>query len=71
MPYDKDPRVDAYLDRLADGLRVDDAQRFAGGLVASSEGAVVLARAEQSLEPFDLVADQLLEQVRALAERAR
>jgi hypothetical protein len=27
---------------------------------------VVLARAEQSLEPFDLVAEQLLEQVRAL-----
>lgn len=52
------------------GLRADDAQRFAAVLVASSEGAVVLARAEQSLEPFDLVADQLLEQVRALAQRA-
>jgi hypothetical protein len=31
----------------------------------------VLARAEQSLEPFDLVADQLLDQVRALARPAR
>jgi AcrR family transcriptional regulator len=53
------------------GLRRDDAQRFAALLVASSEGAVVLARAEQSLEPFDLVADQLLDQVRALARPAR
>jgi len=39
--------------------------------VAASEGAVVLARAEQSLEPFDLVVDQLLEQVRALARPAQ
>jgi AcrR family transcriptional regulator len=49
------------------GLRPADAQRFAAVLVASSEGAVVLARAEQSLEPFDLVAEQLLDQVRALS----
>ncbi len=46
------------------GLRAGDAQRFAAVLVASSEGAVVLARAEQSLEPFDLVAEQLVDQVR-------
>src|SRR5712691_993034 len=32
------------------GLAVVDAQRFAAVLVASSEGAVVMARAEQSLE---------------------
>jgi len=49
------------------GLRSVDAQRFAAVLVASSEGAVVLARAEQSLEPFDLVAQQLVDQVRALS----
>jgi TetR/AcrR family transcriptional repressor of lmrAB and yxaGH operons len=49
------------------GLRAEDAARFAAVLVASSEGAVVLARAEQSLEPFDLVAEQLVEQVRALS----
>ncbi|MEA2613254.1 MAG: TetR/AcrR family transcriptional regulator, lmrAB and yxaGH operons repressor [Chloroflexota bacterium] len=66
----------AWRGRLAElleqgGLRADDAQRFAALLVASSEGAVVLARAEQSLEPFDLVADQLLDQVRALARPAR
>jgi AcrR family transcriptional regulator len=48
------------------GLRHEDAARFAATLVASSEGAVVLARAEQSMEPFDLVAGQLLDQVRAL-----
>jgi TetR/AcrR family transcriptional repressor of lmrAB and yxaGH operons len=48
------------------GLGAEDAQRFAAVLVASSEGAVVLARAEQSLEPFDLVAEQLVDQVRAL-----
>ena len=49
------------------GLQPGDAQRFAATLVASSEGAVVLARAEQSLEPFELVAEQLLDQVRALS----
>ena len=51
------------------GLQPGDAQRFAATLVASSEGAVVLARAEQSLEPFELVAEQLLDQVRALSLR--
>ena len=53
------------------GLESRDATRFAATLIASSEGAVALSRAEQSLEPFDLVAEQLLEQVRALAKRAR
>jgi TetR/AcrR family transcriptional regulator, lmrAB and yxaGH operons repressor len=48
------------------GLDARDAARFAATLVASSEGAVVLARAEQSIEPFDLVAEQLMEQVREL-----
>lgn len=52
------------------GLRGADAARFAALLVASSEGAVVLARAEQSLEPFDLVAEQLVDQVRALSRSA-
>jgi TetR/AcrR family transcriptional regulator, lmrAB and yxaGH operons repressor len=49
------------------GLASRDASRFAATLVASSEGAVAISRAEQSLEAFDLVAEQLLEQVRALA----
>jgi AcrR family transcriptional regulator len=53
------------------GLETRDAAGLAATLIASTEGAVALSRAEQSLEPFDLVADQLLEQVRALAARAR
>jgi len=52
------------------GLTPTDADRFAATLVASSEGAVVLARAEQSLEPFDLVAEQLQAQVRELSRAA-
>jgi TetR/AcrR family transcriptional regulator, lmrAB and yxaGH operons repressor len=48
------------------GLDPTDAARFGATLIAASEGAVVLSRAEQSMEPFDLVAAQLLEQVRAL-----
>ena len=48
------------------GLRPHEAARFAATLIAASEGAVVLARAEQDLEPFDLVAEELTSQVRAL-----
>ncbi len=51
------------------GLSVQDAAQFAATLVAASEGAVVLSRAEQSLEPFDLVAKLLLEQVQMLSMR--
>lgn len=50
----------------AGGLSSRDAARFAATLVASSEGAVVLSRAEQDIEPFDLVSEQLLEQVRRM-----
>jgi TetR/AcrR family transcriptional regulator, lmrAB and yxaGH operons repressor len=39
---------------------------FAATLIAASEGAVVLARASRSLEPFDAVAGYLLSQVRAV-----
>ena len=53
------------------GLAPADATRFAAVLVASSEGAVVMARAEQSLEPFDLVAEQLLIQVRQVGAAAK
>jgi AcrR family transcriptional regulator len=38
-------------------------------LVAGSEGAVALARAEQSFEPFDLVAADLIQSVAACASR--
>jgi hypothetical protein len=49
------------------GLSAKESAQFAATLIAASEGAVVLARAEQSLEPFELVADHLLEQVRKLS----
>ncbi|WP_426592274.1 TetR/AcrR family transcriptional regulator [Cellulomonas sp. McL0617] len=51
----------------AGGLPDDDAAGFAATLVAASEGAVVVSRAEQSMEPFELVAGQLLGLVRRLA----
>ena len=51
------------------GLSAQEAAQFAATLVAASEGAVVLSRAEQSLEPFDLVATLLLEQARTLSTR--
>src|SRR4029450_7026056 len=37
------------------------AERFVTFLVASAEGAVVLARAQQDIDPFEVVAGQLLE----------
>jgi AcrR family transcriptional regulator len=56
---------------LADGgLDADAAERFAAALIAGCEGAVVLARAEQDLAPFDLVADALAAQVRTLLATA-
>jgi TetR/AcrR family transcriptional regulator, lmrAB and yxaGH operons repressor len=51
----------------AGGLKDADAARFAAILIASTEGAVVLGRAEQSMEPFELVAEQLTAQVEQLA----
>jgi hypothetical protein len=42
-------------------MTAESANRLATMLVSASEGAVVIARAEQSLEPFELVAVQLLE----------
>jgi TetR/AcrR family transcriptional regulator, lmrAB and yxaGH operons repressor len=50
------------------GLAPRHAAPFAATLIAASEGAVVLSRGEQSMEPFDLVAAQLLEQARTLLE---
>ncbi|WP_448059072.1 TetR/AcrR family transcriptional regulator [Cellulomonas hominis] len=47
------------------GLEHRVAAALATTLVAASEGAVVLSRAERSTEPFDLVAQQMLDQVRA------
>ncbi len=52
----------------AGGLSDDDARGFAAVLIAASEGAVALSRAERNLDPFDLVAGQLRKQVRELNE---
>jgi AcrR family transcriptional regulator len=53
---------------LRDGGMIEpDAQRFAAMLIAGTEGAVVLSRAEQSMEPFEFVAEQLTAQVTRLA----
>ncbi|MET7423952.1 TetR/AcrR family transcriptional regulator [Dactylosporangium sp. NPDC005555] len=51
----------------AGGLDPRTAARFAATLIASTEGAVVMSRAEQSMEPFDLVAGDLLDQARRLS----
>jgi TetR/AcrR family transcriptional repressor of lmrAB and yxaGH operons len=53
------------------GLEREDAARFSAILIAGCEGGVVLSRAEQSLEPFELVAEQLMSQVRQLSAAAR
>ncbi|HLX34274.1 MAG TPA: TetR/AcrR family transcriptional regulator [Candidatus Limnocylindrales bacterium] len=45
---------------VAGGLTAAAAERLATTVVAASEGAVVVSRAERSLEPFELVATQLL-----------
>lgn len=37
----------------------------AATLIAATEGAVVMSRAERSMEPFDLVADNLAAQILA------
>lgn len=65
----------AWRGRLAEllagsGLDERSAARFAALLIASTEGAVVVSRAEQSLEPFDLVAEQLVEQAESLSPGA-
>jgi TetR/AcrR family transcriptional regulator, lmrAB and yxaGH operons repressor len=55
----------AWRGRLAElyqlgGMETDAAMRLATTVVAASEGAVVVSRAERTVEPFELVADQLL-----------
>lgn len=62
----------AWRERLTDllhkgGLPPARARSLAMMLIASAEGAVVLSRADQSLEPFEAVAQQLMAQVRQAA----
>jgi TetR/AcrR family transcriptional regulator, lmrAB and yxaGH operons repressor len=63
----------AWRERLAEllhagGLEGQDAKRFAAMLIAGTEGGVVLSRAEQSMEPFELVAAQLTSLLTLLAK---
>jgi len=51
------------------GLGEREASRFAAILIAGTEGGVVLSRAEQSMEPFELVAEQLSAQISELAAK--
>jgi AcrR family transcriptional regulator len=66
----------AWRERLAEllgrgGLSSAQARRFATVLIASAEGAVVLSRAEQSLDSFEVVARHLIDEVRGLTGDAR
>ncbi len=53
------------------GLAADDARDLATFLVATAEGAVVLARAQHSIEPFELVASRLIEHTGSLPASTR
>ena len=52
------------------GIPKKKARAVAANLVAACEGAVILARAEHSFEPFDLVAAEQLAMVEAAAKSA-
>ena len=61
----------AWRHRLAELLQIGGlaraaAEQVAATLIAAMEGAVVLSRAEQTMDPFELVAEQLATQVDAL-----
>src|ERR1700684_1325118 len=55
---------------VAGGLPKKKARAVAASLVAACEGAVILARAEHSFEPFDLVAAEQLAMIDAAAKTA-
>jgi TetR/AcrR family transcriptional repressor of lmrAB and yxaGH operons len=52
------------------GMPKKKARALAASLVAACEGAVILARAERSFEPFDLVAAEQLAMVESAAKSA-
>ena len=52
------------------GIPKKRARALAASLVAACEGAVILARAERTFEPFDLVAAEQLAMVEAAAKSA-
>jgi TetR/AcrR family transcriptional regulator, lmrAB and yxaGH operons repressor len=51
------------------GVGRRDAERFSATLIAACEGAVILSRAEQSIVPFDLVANFLLDHLPSVQTR--
>jgi hypothetical protein len=53
------------------GMPRGKARAVAASLVAACEGAVILARAEHSFEPFDLVATEQLAMIQAATKAAR
>ena len=60
----------AWRERLGElfvkgGMAGEKAPAVAANLIAACEGAVILARAEHSFEPFDLVAAQQLAMIEA------
>lgn len=52
------------------GLTAEQASRLAALLIAACEGAVVLCRAERSMEPLDAVAAELIAHVTSAAARS-
>jgi TetR/AcrR family transcriptional regulator, lmrAB and yxaGH operons repressor len=55
---------------IAGGMRRTDATGFSALLVAASEGAVVLSRAEGTMAPFETVATQLRAEAQRLTARS-
>jgi TetR/AcrR family transcriptional repressor of lmrAB and yxaGH operons len=53
---------------VASGIPKKKARGLAASLVAACEGGVILARAERSFEPFDLVAAEQLAMIEAAAK---
>jgi TetR/AcrR family transcriptional regulator, lmrAB and yxaGH operons repressor len=65
-----------WRERLADALAAGGVSKtrapaLSAGLIAACEGAVALARAERSFEPFDLMAEEQLATIEAAVPRRR
>lgn len=52
---------------VAGGLPSETASDLATGLIAGSEGAVAISRAQRDLRPFDIVVKQLMDHVHTLS----
>jgi TetR/AcrR family transcriptional repressor of lmrAB and yxaGH operons len=56
---------------IESGVMKDSAKRFASLLIAASEGAVVMARSQRNLDPFESVAKSLVDQANQLANHEK